>query len=803
VSWAIVVGIDRYWSDAASLGGAVRDALRLREWLLDPAGGGVEPDKVVLLLSPRPGQEPAGVQFAEATKDNIVVAVNDVIQASGGEGERLWFFFAGHGLTARVASRDESALVAADFNAVNTDNSIALRSLWEFFETTQFADQFFFVDACRNIPWENREFEIGRWTLPRSRDPGLPPVQQFILYATSPGLKATEIREFGNERGAFTDALLAGLRGDGRAKAWSWERKGYEVRWERLVDYVKERLEAERRKIVQGPEGALLQIPQDAGGRGVAGRDRDPALAAFPETAFSAERLDVLLDPNAVVPVARVRVLDGVGDVAGEQTQLTGLPVAFELPPKTYIVRAQAPAYAEGRAEGPVELYEPIEETVKLAPCEPSEAPPDAAGNGPAQAARFRAETSDPLAIVELLDEAGQLVAVEPGKLEVPNLPPGFYRARAATPEKVGRERRVHMAGEDDEPLKLRLPRPARAVRELVEAIAGRVEPDNAVVVSDAIGPLGAPQPATLVTLAAGAALDADPARFGEPLGRLGLRRFRELLPAGAQAGVAAFIAAPRAPKSLERTHVRLWPSAEDVPAESAVPTRATEWLGASVAAATPGSHWLSVEPPRGDPIVFALAVLPGRLTVVIVHFDGETLRTFQYLPTLEPSGSSEPSALRAAEHLQRLLLAGRLDGAQPLAAAAAAAAADDPLRGCLGGYTLLRLGLAGELASAAAALVAGAPQLSDAHVLAGEHAAAAGRRDDAARAFAAAAEAAPPIFGEGLTRLLEGLRAFELEHARAALVEELFTRHVSGSMWSVFTPPRLEPGAPLRITTS
>ena len=31
------------------------------------------------------------------------------------------------------------------------------------------------------------EFEIGRWTLPRTRDPGPPPVQQFILYATSPG----------------------------------------------------------------------------------------------------------------------------------------------------------------------------------------------------------------------------------------------------------------------------------------------------------------------------------------------------------------------------------------------------------------------------------------------------------------------------------------------------------------------------------------------------------------------------------------------------------------------------------------
>ena len=46
--------------------------------------------------------------------------------------------------------------------------SLALRSLWEFFDTTQFDDQFLFVDACRNVPpWgQGAEFELGRWTLP-------------------------------------------------------------------------------------------------------------------------------------------------------------------------------------------------------------------------------------------------------------------------------------------------------------------------------------------------------------------------------------------------------------------------------------------------------------------------------------------------------------------------------------------------------------------------------------------------------------------------------------------------------------
>ena len=238
MNWAIVIGIDRYWSDHASLKGAVKDALRMREWLLDSAGGAVDEKNMALLLSPLPGADP-GVKAPDATKDAIVTAIADVLKRSKGEGDRLYVYYAGHGLTARVNQRDENTLVCSDFTDVLVSNSLALRSLWEFFETVQFQDQFFFVDACRNIPWDSAEFEVGRWPLPRKRDPGLPPAQQFILYATSPGLRAQELREAGNERGAFTEALLDGLHGKAKAKAWSSETQNYQVRWERLVDYVK------------------------------------------------------------------------------------------------------------------------------------------------------------------------------------------------------------------------------------------------------------------------------------------------------------------------------------------------------------------------------------------------------------------------------------------------------------------------------------------------------------------------------------------------------------------------------------
>ena len=77
--------------------------------------------------------------------------------------------------------------------------------------------------------------------------------------------------------------------------------------------------------------------------------------------------------------------------------------------------------------------------------------------------------------------------------------------------------------------------------------------------------------------------------------------------------------------------------------------------------------------------------------------------------------------------------------------------------------------------------------------MLRGECAAAAGT--PAKQAFAEAVSAGVPLFGEGLTRLLEGLRKHEIQHPRGAIVRFVFQNHMRGSMWSVFTPRRFDPG--------
>ena len=150
---------------------------------------------------------------------------------------------------------------------------------------------------------------------------------------------------------------------------------------------------------------------------------------------------------------------------------------------------------------------------------------------------------------------------------------------------------------------------------------------------------------------------------------------------------------------------------------------------------------------------------------------------------------TADVDLLRIAEQAQRLVLAGRLAAIEPIARRLADRAADDPLAACLAGYSLLRLGHAADAGEIADHVIAVAPAIADGYVLRGEAAAAAGNEAMSRQAFADAIATGVPLFGEGLTRLVEGLRASNFLHPRAAVVRHIFQRHLRGTMWSVFVP--------------
>ena len=66
-NWAVVIGINQYWIPQACLKGAVKDALAMRTWLLDPNGGNVPLENLKLLLAPRKGERVGKVDWKPAT----------------------------------------------------------------------------------------------------------------------------------------------------------------------------------------------------------------------------------------------------------------------------------------------------------------------------------------------------------------------------------------------------------------------------------------------------------------------------------------------------------------------------------------------------------------------------------------------------------------------------------------------------------------------------------------------------------------------------------------------------------------
>ncbi len=806
--WAIVIGIDDYGNPELSLNASVSDALGFRNWVIDADGGGVPESNLWLLLSPRPSDEPAVEKpVPAATKDAIVTAINEVVVAAAKQpADRLYFYFAGHGITARVANRDESALVTPGFDELHTDHSLAVRSIAEYFETTAFADQFLFIDACRSIPWPDREFEVGRWPVPRRRDPGAEPVQQFILYATAPG-RAAEERGWPDEAaGAFTGTLLEGLAGTENAKAWSWERNCYEVRWERLASFIHQRM-ADSAPPDVAEQNWRAQIPQDSGARGVAGRDRDVCVVSYPSGRFPHVKLTIELATDAKDTSAEVSVLDAIGEPIASALKVTGESQTFPLAPRTYAVRAitTAPTALFGSVKAPIELYRDRTVPIQLQPPgtpptgdEVTErvGPEDIAAAGREQPpGSISIGSLDPLAVAEIVDEAGRLVAVKSAGEDV-TVNPGFYHVRQLGPEASQDAMFVVLTAGEQETVTLQPPPPEPTVCALTEALGGSVE-GNWVRMADGEEPMGWARPSTVV--AAGIARTLQ----GHPPAGLGVADLRGTLAGGS--GVAVFVIDPRTggpavDHVMADLTVRIWPAGEPVGNHS-VPLHAT---GAGVASVVvpvsePRPHWVSFATSRADPTVVALPVLPGRLATLIAQVGSNRIQLHQFHPATAGGPSSTVGELRRVEYLQRLLVSGRVDIAERLATQLARAASGDPFAGVVAGYLLLRLGRHDELDKLASEVIATAPTLADAYILRGEYEARNGRPEAADRAYANAINTGVPAFGEGLTRVLEGLRSGGYNHPRGALVRHIFQRHARGSMWAEFTPNRgLQSGRPV-----
>ncbi len=783
-NWAIVIGIDKYWNPKYGLAGSVRDAIGVIDWLKRPDGGAVPQRNIKMLLDRGDKSPPAppGMDLLTPTRDGIIVAIDRILQDSSGQGESFYFYFSGHGISARKDFYEESAILPSDFSELLTDKALSLRSIYELFRRTSFQRQFFIVDACRDLPWD-REYRISDYP-DSSRQPVRPVPPQFIIYATSSGTKAFQV----SERGAFTEALLDALKGSGVAKEWDDDAQNYVVRWDNVFKQVKKAVED--RKIDAG--AGAIQSPRQAGEHS----DENPVLGQLAPDAVPDVTLEVFLEPETVAPQAEV-VVGHVGGEVQRKSRIDQLPVQFFLKPRDYSVRAIAQGFRSQRDYYPIRLYLPRQETIKLDPLDTGATFPRGVEaeallrklqGGPVTPDSIEVRASDGLARLELVNSAGQLLAKGEGYLFIGNLAPGFYRVRLITPEGQQAEELIEL-----QPGWMRTVQPDAVLvpdtplfKDVLTTTGMQVSGDNTVEPSEAVGPLSTAQLSTLLALAGGAANEETD--LGVKLRRLGVSAFKDFVGQPATCGIQVLFGIEangpsEAEAYLSQTQLRWWKQQDTVPILQVQPRSLLGPAGlAEYAWATsPGPHWLSIGTAGQRPIAFAVTVLPNRLSLLVFHRDvDDNVAIYQYLPALVPGPQDFPDSRRFAvrfpllqrsELIQRAYLAGRLERPQQNAEDLLYAKWIEPIAGVLGGYILLRVDPTNPLLDIASGnMVRYFGELGDSHVLRAEYLDSQGLRDEAE---------------QGLAYLLAGIARHGIEHPQVDWMQQMYERRVPGLLWT------------------
>jgi uncharacterized caspase-like protein len=231
MSAAIIIGIDAY--AAQPLTSAVNDARLFRQALVDLRLVGPEDIHQITAPSENGGDLP--------TRRGILDALRPYYTGEKSVG-RLFVYYAGHGLLAfadPAHTLARTALVPVDVRDLATDGDtlIDLDSVLQRLRFSGPAEQFFFIDACRDLAYDEHPdttTALG-W---RAAQPG-PERRQAILYAVPPLGRARGQRD---GLGIMTRHLVDALHGRGMALDYSDDLRRYVVSPESVAAYVHNRV---------------------------------------------------------------------------------------------------------------------------------------------------------------------------------------------------------------------------------------------------------------------------------------------------------------------------------------------------------------------------------------------------------------------------------------------------------------------------------------------------------------------------------------------------------------------------------
>ena len=290
-SWAVVIGVDDY-ADLPKLGGAVRDATKVSEFL---KGQGFD---VTLLTN------------AAATRSAITELVGDRLPGRIAADDRVLIYFAGHGLSRGEGDSAMGYLMPVEAKRASpASTAISMAELQRWFAQYKSKHVLYVADACYS------GLSIGTRSVglsPETRDYVRQVTQRPVRVALVAGNSGQEAHEYQGQ-GLFTYFLLQGLQGGADAN------KDGLVTTDELAAFVKPnvaQIAAQQFKAQQHPQFArmgegefLFLTPHTRVAQAAAATGSTPEKTRSADKRESATEVARPQQPVATKPPLRVAVL--------------------------------------------------------------------------------------------------------------------------------------------------------------------------------------------------------------------------------------------------------------------------------------------------------------------------------------------------------------------------------------------------------------------------------------------------------------------------------------------------------------
>ena len=791
---ALVIGIDRYPKSEWNLTGAVRDALEFADWVVK--AGGVAPENLTLLLSPVGDAKGA----KKATRKAILEAFHKYEKGGAKDADRFWFYYAGHGLAA--PGQDTAAgplVVPADVKDIDfyvNQEPVGLELFRGAMQDVLPKQQFFFIDACRDVlPATSNKSLVQQlaWDVRKIDDDQLS--TQAVFLGTTAGQKSKEVRG----KGLFGRALIAALRGLGpQLRAPSSPPPPGETLRRRLVftdlvSFVREEVERSLTAMTDLDDAGRKGIPYSRLNR----ITEEISVAEFVEGTLPKMKVFALVDPADARESARIEFLkydEEEGWVPRKNPPPAGPGVPEEAPFQIgggkYWVRVKADGYRDDQREiltydGKTYVFELTKIAAEAAAAEafgfeamPAAAPMPSTG-------KLVVSCQDPKARVAVFDGGGNELARAYQKVELEDLAPGAYRVSA---ELTGAERKeenvVVRAGETTTKV-LSLAAPRGAWMEKILQEHNIAADHDSVKLPGDLGDVANMRLGSLLAYGAWAARWPNLESFA-PLRAIGVDPLKGLK--ATQSAVQVLIGDPGESGDSLLDDCRVWIEGAADPLPLQVLPKLPAVQASAVQASGPVR--VRVEMPGFAPASFALTLLPGFITALIITREADADIDIQEhmnpIDVTKPAG--EGFSLPLPDDVRLVELAWRaLEGRDPLDdiefGGLLAGKRSNPMLAVIAGYRMFRTKRQEEFRRTALKnMLRLFPKLPDVHVLAGMY-----EPEERDEHFQSAMDAGTPALAEGLWTLTEWLGA---KSVRTGVPAPLLQENVlPGMIWTAFTP--------------